>query len=95
MDVLRERFGAEFDQALKIAVLHHHVTPMLQEFLATYYGPKPSEELTQTMLADAKRLLLGRAAEPAEIASTAIHVALEATAMTGSAVTVDLGYTAR
>jgi NAD(P)-dependent dehydrogenase (short-subunit alcohol dehydrogenase family) len=71
------------------------VTPMLQEFLATYYGPKPSEELTQTMLADAKRLLLGRAAEPAEIASTTIHVALEATAMTGSAVTVDLGYTAR
>ena len=32
------------------------VTPMLQEFLATYYGPNPSEELTQTMLADAKRL---------------------------------------
>lgn len=71
------------------------VTPMLQEFLATYYGPNPSEELTQTMLADAKRLLLGRAAEPAEIATTAIHIALDATAMTGSAVTVDLGYTAR
>jgi NAD(P)-dependent dehydrogenase (short-subunit alcohol dehydrogenase family) len=71
------------------------VTPMLQEFLATYYGPNPSEELTQTMLADARRLLLGRAAEPAEIAATAIHIALDATAMTGSAVTVDLGYTAR
>jgi NAD(P)-dependent dehydrogenase (short-subunit alcohol dehydrogenase family) len=71
------------------------VTPMLQEFLATYYGPNPSEELTQAMLADAKRLLLGRAAEPAEIATTAIHLALDATAMTGSAVTVDLGYTAR
>jgi NAD(P)-dependent dehydrogenase (short-subunit alcohol dehydrogenase family) len=71
------------------------VTPMLQEFLAAYYGPNPSEELTQTMLADAKRLLLGRAAEPAEIAATAIHIALDATAMTGSAVTVDLGYTAR
>jgi NAD(P)-dependent dehydrogenase (short-subunit alcohol dehydrogenase family) len=71
------------------------VTPMLQEFLAAYYGPNPSEELAQTMLADAKRLLLGRAADPAEIATTAIHIALDATAMTGSAVTVDLGYTAR
>ena len=46
------------------------------------------------MLADAKRLLLGRASQ-AEIATTAIHIALDATAMTGSAVTVDLGYTAR
>jgi NAD(P)-dependent dehydrogenase (short-subunit alcohol dehydrogenase family) len=71
------------------------VTPMLQEFLATYYGPNPSEELAQTMLADARRLLLGRAAEPAEIAATVIHIALDATAMTGSVVTVDLGYTAR
>jgi NAD(P)-dependent dehydrogenase (short-subunit alcohol dehydrogenase family) len=71
------------------------VTPMLQEFLATYYGTNPSEELAQTMVADAKRLLLGRAAEPTEIASTAIHLALDATAMTGTTVTVDLGYTAR
>jgi NAD(P)-dependent dehydrogenase (short-subunit alcohol dehydrogenase family) len=70
------------------------LTPMLQEFLATYYGPNPSEELTQTIMTDAKRLLLGRAAEPAEIATTAIHLALDATAMTGSTVTVDLGYTA-
>jgi NAD(P)-dependent dehydrogenase (short-subunit alcohol dehydrogenase family) len=71
------------------------VTPMLQEFLATYYGPNPSEELAQTMAADAKRLLLGRAAEPNEIAATAIHLALDATAMTGSTITADLGYTAR
>jgi NAD(P)-dependent dehydrogenase (short-subunit alcohol dehydrogenase family) len=71
------------------------LTPMLQEFLATYYGTNPSEELAQTMMADAKRLLLGRAAEPAEIATTAIHLALDATAMTGSTVTADLGYTAR
>jgi NAD(P)-dependent dehydrogenase (short-subunit alcohol dehydrogenase family) len=71
------------------------VTPMLQEFLVTYYGTDPSEEQAQTMVADAKRLLLGRAADPAEIASTAIHLALDATAMTGTSVTVDLGYTAR
>jgi NAD(P)-dependent dehydrogenase (short-subunit alcohol dehydrogenase family) len=71
------------------------LTPMLQEFLTTYYGPNPSEDLAQTMMADAKRLLLGRAAEPAEIAATAVHLALDATAMTGSTVTVDLGYTAR
>jgi NAD(P)-dependent dehydrogenase (short-subunit alcohol dehydrogenase family) len=71
------------------------LTPMLQEFLATYYGTNPSEELAQTMVADAKRLLLGRAANPTEIASTTIHLALDATAMTGTTVTVDLGYTAR
>jgi hypothetical protein len=57
---------------------------MLQEFLASYYGTNPSE-----------RLLLGRAAEPNEIAATAIHLDLDATAMTGSTVTADLGYTAR
>ncbi|MDX6660146.1 MAG: hypothetical protein QOJ55_968, partial [Solirubrobacteraceae bacterium] len=45
---------------------------MLQEFLASYYGTNPSE-----------RLLLGRAAEPNEIAATAIHLDLDATAMTG------------
>jgi NAD(P)-dependent dehydrogenase (short-subunit alcohol dehydrogenase family) len=71
------------------------VTPMLQAFLADFYGSNPSEELAQTMLADAKRLLLGRAADPGEIAATAVHMALDATAMTGSVVMVDLGYTAR
>jgi NAD(P)-dependent dehydrogenase (short-subunit alcohol dehydrogenase family) len=70
------------------------LTPMLQEFLATYYGTNPSEELAEKMMSDAKRLLLGRAADPAEIAATAVHLAIDATAMTGSEVTADLGYTA-
>jgi NAD(P)-dependent dehydrogenase (short-subunit alcohol dehydrogenase family) len=71
------------------------LTPMLQSFIETYYGTDPTKEQAQEIMADAKRLLLGRAADPAEIASTAIHLALDATAMTGSVVPVDLGYTAR
>jgi len=70
-------------------------TAMLQQNLSEYIGSPPSEEAMQIMLGEQKRLLLGRVAEPDEMASTIIHLTLDATAMTGSMVNVDLGYTAR
>lgn len=40
------------------------------------------------------RLLLGRVAQPAEVASTIVHLALDATAVTGVDVAADCGYKA-
>ena len=38
---------------------------------------------------------LGRIADPRELANTVTHLALDASAVTGAVVPVDLGYTAR
>jgi len=70
------------------------LTPMLEQFLSAYAGASPSEDTLAALQAAARRALLGRVAEPAELAATIVHIALDATAMTGALVPVDLGYTA-
>jgi 3-oxoacyl-[acyl-carrier protein] reductase len=70
------------------------LTPMLEQFVSAYAGENPDEETIGQLQAAARRSLLGRAAEPRELASTIVHIALDATAMTGALVPVDLGYTA-
>ena len=70
------------------------LTPMLEQFISAYAGENPSEEVLAELQAAARRSLLGRAAEPLELAATIVHVALDATAMTGAVIPVDLGYTA-
>ena len=70
-------------------------TPMLQEYLTSYLGPSPSEEDLATIRVEAGRVPLRRIADPAEIATTIVHLCLDATATTGAAFPVDLGYTAR
>lgn len=70
-------------------------TPMAQEFLAAFLGDPPSDDAMQQLMADGSRVLLGGIADPADVAKTVVHVACDATAMTGSVVTVDLGYSAR
>lgn len=70
------------------------LTPMLEQFVSAYAGENPDEETIGQLQAAARRSLLGRAAEPREVAATIVHIALDATAMTGALVPVDLGYTA-
>jgi NAD(P)-dependent dehydrogenase (short-subunit alcohol dehydrogenase family) len=70
------------------------LTPMLEQFVSSYAGDSPDEETIGQLQAAARRSLLGRAAEPLEIAATVVHIVLDATAMTGAVVPVDLGYTA-
>ncbi len=70
------------------------LTPMLEQFISAYAGESPSEEALAELQAAARRALLGRVAEPSELARTIVHVALDATAMTGALIPVDLGYTA-
>jgi NAD(P)-dependent dehydrogenase (short-subunit alcohol dehydrogenase family) len=67
---------------------------MLEQFISAYAGETPSEETLAELQAAARRALLGRIAEPSELARTIVHVALDATAMTGAVIPVDLGYTA-
>lgn len=71
------------------------LTPMLEEALREYASGLGQAELEAAFVAEAARMLLKRPAEPAELARTIVHVALDATAMTGAVVPVDLGYTAR
>jgi 3-oxoacyl-[acyl-carrier protein] reductase len=67
--------------------------------LLRQYVRASNEGLTETerehlAIADSARLQLGRVAEPAEVARVCIHLALDATAVTGIDVPVDVGYTA-
>jgi 3-oxoacyl-[acyl-carrier protein] reductase len=70
-------------------------TPMIEQYLAEYLGPTPSEEALATIQLEAQRLPLKRIAQPEEIAATIVHLLLDASAITGAAVPIDLGYTAR
>jgi 3-oxoacyl-[acyl-carrier protein] reductase len=70
-------------------------TAMLDQFVTQYAARHDPEDATAILDAEARRLLLGRAAEPDEIAATIAHLALDATAITGAVVAADLGYTAR
>jgi NAD(P)-dependent dehydrogenase (short-subunit alcohol dehydrogenase family) len=70
-------------------------TPMLEEYIAEYLGPSPSEDDLATIRVEAGRVPLRRIAEPAEIAASVVHLVLDATATTGAVIATDLGYTAR
>ncbi len=70
-------------------------TPMIEQYLSEYLGPTPSEEALATIQLEAQRVPLRRIAQPEEIAATIAHLLLDASAITGTAVPIDLGYTAR
>lgn len=52
------------------------------------------DERSRMLVADAARMPLGRVSEPAEVAGACVHLALDATAVTGLDLPVDVGYTA-
>ncbi len=70
-------------------------TPMIEQYLTEYLGPSPTAEALATIQLEAQRVPLKRIAQPEEIAATITHLLLDATAVTGAAVPIDLGYTAR
>jgi 3-oxoacyl-[acyl-carrier protein] reductase len=70
-------------------------TPMMAEAISAYLGSMDTEEAQQTAAAEMTRVLLGRVADPAELAAAIVHLALDATYSTGSVVTVDGGFSAR
>src|SRR5207245_1089859 len=48
------------------------LTPMLEQFVAAYAGENPDEETIAQLQAAARRSVLGRAAEPPEVAKTVV-----------------------
>ncbi len=69
-------------------------TPMLADFVQRSREGLTDKEIKRQHVAASARMLLGRVADPDEVAATIEHVALDATAMTGVDVPVDVGYSA-
>ncbi len=69
-------------------------TGMLRAYLAESTRGLSAAQLATSQANDAARILLGRVANPEEVARTIVHLALDATAVTGIDFPVDVGYTA-
>lgn len=70
-------------------------TPMFEQFMAEYAGEQESDQVRATLNAESMRVLIGRVAEPEELAASVAHLALDASAVTGTVLPIDGGYTAR
>ncbi len=69
-------------------------TGMLRAYIKESTRGLSAEELDRLRVADAARMPLGRVAEATEVAASIVHLALDATAVTGVDLPVDVGYTA-
>ena len=69
-------------------------TPMFEEAVRTFLAETDAAEAERILAPDRGRMLLG-VAQPAQVAATITHLALDATFCTGSIVFADGGYTAR
>jgi NAD(P)-dependent dehydrogenase (short-subunit alcohol dehydrogenase family) len=70
-------------------------TPMFAEAVAKYFESMDPNEAQMVQMAEANRVLLNRIADPAEIAVTIVHLALDASYTTGAVIAVDGGFSAR
>jgi NAD(P)-dependent dehydrogenase (short-subunit alcohol dehydrogenase family) len=70
-------------------------TPMMAEAITDYLQGMDDQEAQRSATAEMTRVLLGRIAAPAELATAIVHLALDASYSTGSTVTVDGGFSAR
>jgi NAD(P)-dependent dehydrogenase (short-subunit alcohol dehydrogenase family) len=69
-------------------------TGMLRAFVKESARGLDDDERQRQLVADMARMPLGRVAEPGEVATVCVHLALDATAVTGVDVPVDVGYAA-
>jgi NAD(P)-dependent dehydrogenase (short-subunit alcohol dehydrogenase family) len=70
-------------------------TPMFAEAVSAFFASMEEHEAERAGAAEMVRMLLGRVADPAELAGAIVHLALDASYSTGSVVTVDGGFSAR
>jgi 3-oxoacyl-[acyl-carrier protein] reductase len=70
-------------------------TPMFGQAIAEYFATADNHDRERVIVAEQYRMLLGRIAEPAEIAAAITHLALDASYSTGTVLAVDGGYSAR
>jgi len=69
-------------------------TALLAAYIEESYRDLSPEQAKRQQHAAASRQLLRRVATADEVAATVVHVAMDATAMTGQDIPVDVGYTA-
>ena len=69
-------------------------TGMLRAYVKDVARDLSDDERARMRVADGARMPLGRVAEPAEVAAVCVHLAIDATAVTGVDVPVDVGYMA-
>jgi NAD(P)-dependent dehydrogenase (short-subunit alcohol dehydrogenase family) len=69
-------------------------TGMLRDYIKQSTSGIPPDELERLQVADQARMPLRRVAEPAEVAASIVHLAVDATAVTGIDLAVDVGYSA-
>jgi NAD(P)-dependent dehydrogenase (short-subunit alcohol dehydrogenase family) len=69
-------------------------TAMLSAYMRESTRGLTDDEQRRIRIADKSRILLNRIAQPDEVAATIVHLALDATAVTGIDVAVDVGYKA-
>jgi 3-oxoacyl-[acyl-carrier protein] reductase len=69
-------------------------TAMLQVYVDASTTGLDEKQQREARIADRSRILLRRIATPEEVAATVVHLALDATAVTGVDVAVDVGYKA-
>ncbi|WP_410676806.1 SDR family NAD(P)-dependent oxidoreductase [Amycolatopsis sp. cmx-4-68] len=70
-------------------------TPMFKQAIVDYLAAYDPSEAERVAAAEQTRLLLRRIAEPDEIATAIVHLALDASYSTGTVLTIDGGYCAR
>jgi NAD(P)-dependent dehydrogenase (short-subunit alcohol dehydrogenase family) len=70
-------------------------TPMFAHAVTEYVSPLTAGDRERVTIAEQARMLLGRVAEPAEIAAAIVYLALDAGYSTGTVLTVDGGYSSR
>jgi NAD(P)-dependent dehydrogenase (short-subunit alcohol dehydrogenase family) len=69
-------------------------TGMLRAFVKESARGLDDDERARQLVADMARMPLGRVAEPHEVATVCVHLAIDATAVTGVDMPVDVGYAA-
>ena len=69
-------------------------TAMLQAYVDAATSGLDDKQQRESRIIDRSRILLRRIATPDEVASTVAHLALDATAVTGVDIAVDIGYKA-
>lgn len=93
---LAVNLAAELGPRIRVNVVSPGATrtKMLRAFVRESTQGLPPSRLDELKVSDAARNLLGRVAEADEVAATVVHVALDATSMTGQEVLADMGYAA-
>jgi NAD(P)-dependent dehydrogenase (short-subunit alcohol dehydrogenase family) len=93
---LTKHLAAELAPAVRVNLVSPGATAtaMLQAYVDAAEERLDERGRRDARAADRSRILLRRIATPEEVAATIVHLALDATAVTGVDVPVDVGYTA-